>query len=310
MNENDGNPKNVLTGKDILPSFLRRDFLNVASIFGVAVLLAACGVDPDQSLIQAQATRQAELPEGERIENILPRWELSGLTGIHITPLTQASSYKAPFGTGQVYMETKDHLVVVTAEHVGRGVVWRNVRLSFPFGYENTQINIDARIGARNGSTPTPDDWWIQGMTDYSDPDNGIYRPIRAIVIKKPDGYDQFVTRPEYGVLTPYTGELRKGDRYYCGGFSTDLRGGLVFSEVKYQGETTSPDYAGGLPLYLFNGPGDNGMSGSMIMTKRGESVAIVSGGVQERRLGWRDVYGIPFAQFNPLTDILRIIQS
>lgn len=289
------------------PKLSRRDFLKVGGAAATGALLASCGPKPDLTHIQVQATKQALEPEGKRIADLLPQWILSGLTRIEITPLELASVSTRPVGTGQVYIETPTHLVVTTAEHVGRGIFWKNLDVSFPFGYENRSIHIDAGIGAPNGPAPTDDDWWIQAVTKHSDVERGVYHPIRAIVIRKPVGFKGYVTRPEYGVLKPYTAEIKRGDIFYCGGFPVDTQGKLVFAEMSYQRDTKLPDH-GDIKFHEFEGPLGEGMSGAVIMTQKGECVAVVSGSVQEKNIA--TVYGIPFAKYNPLQDVLSILQK
>lgn len=303
MAESGNESEKIFTGSARAPGHMtRRDFLKLAGLVGTTTLLAACGASSDLSPIEAQATQQANTPEGQRIADILPPSLLSGLTHINIT--AQESYHVVGdqnVGTGQVYLETDSHLVVLTAEHLGKGIFWKYVDLSFPYGDQMKQIRVDARIGAPNGPVPTENDWWIENITPESDVQNNIFHPIRAMVIKKPAGWDQYVTRPEYGTLTPYQGEPASGDIFYCGGYPAGTGGSLTFTELKYKGMTTVPHLSGDLQLHEFKGAADNGMSGGVIVSRNGECLSMLSGGRADGKIVW----GIPFVQNLPLKDIL-----
>ncbi len=286
----------------------RGEFIRIAATGVAGGLLAACAPNLNLSPIQAETTRQTLLPEGKRIADLLPPWMLSGLARIQITPLERASGAMiSPVGTGQVYIETRTHIVVSTAEHVGKGIFWKDVDLHFPYAYQAPNIHVDARIGVENGPKPTDEDWWIQAVTRSSDVDNGIYHPIRSIIIRKPVGFDGYVTRPEYPILRAYQGQPKRGDIFYHGGFPTSTGGRLVFSELQYQTDTKLYD-GGEIEFNEFRGSSDEGMSGAMIMTESGECVSLVRGGRQDSHT--QVVYGIPFAKYNPLQDILSKLEA
>ncbi len=285
----------------------RRDFIKLMATGVGGALLASCnGRDSNLSPIQAVSTQQALAPEGQRIMDHLPPFILSGLARIEIKSLSYAPQTK--IGTGQVYLETPTHLVLVMAEHIGKGMAWHSVDVSFPFGFQTRNIHIDARIDAPNGPKPTDRDWWIRDITPYSDVENGILHPIRAIVIRKPAECTQFVIRPEYGILEPDPKSPTKGDKLYCGGFPGDTRGQLVFTELIFKRDVPVPEFGSEFYYHEYRGAAAPGMSGAAIVTSSGTCVSIFSRGSNDA--SERLVYGIPFAKYNPLQNILSMLQK
>ncbi len=271
----------------------RRAFIKLVGAGLGAAALAGCASRTHLSPIEVQATQQANTPEGQRIADLLPPPFLSGLAQINITSLERYSGDGTQsVGAGQVYFETDTHLVLLTAEHLGKGMFWKNVDISFPYGDQMKQLRVDARIGAPNGPKPTDTDWWIENVSPESDIDTGIYHPIRAITIKKPVGFKQYVTRPEYTKLAQDQAEPKQGDIFYCGGFPAGTNGSLTFTELKYKGITTVPHLSGDLRLHEFKGAADDGMSGAAIVTQNGKCLSLLTGGRADNKTVW----GIPFA--------------
>lgn len=266
-----------------------RDLHRAMGLMFLGTLMAACAPRAaDLSPIEAQATAQANLSENQRIERFFPKWLLSGLGRITISSLSDGTMQEGDSATGQVLYETPEHLVFLTAEHVAGNFYWKTVTLDFPYGYTNRKIFVDARLGTENWVQPTDKDWSIDTVTEDS--------PIRAIVIRKPKGFTDYVTRPEYRLVasTP-----QQGEKYYIAGFPKDTGGAAVFSELIFQGETKATDIPDvHIPLFEFSGVAGEGMSGGPIIKEDGSVVALLSRGktIGSKSMAW----GIPFKDHLP----------
>lgn len=300
----------IFTGSGKPKDFSRRDFLKVAGTTGAAVVVtlstggcAAPGVD--FTPLQVEATRQAMLPEGQRIVDNLPPWTLSGITRLTIEQLQNNSGAVDTLGgSGQIYCETKNHIVILTAEHVGKGILWGDVTFDFPFGYQRKAIHVDATIGAPGGKAPTDNDWWIEEISKPSNVEAGQLRPIRYIIVRKPKDDENFVVRPEYSVLAPPKETLNKGDIYYAGGFPGETNHDLTFTELKFLKETKNTEKSGEVKLFQFEGFTAKGMSGAAVTNSRGEVAGLLSS------LNSNLTNIIPFKNYLQFQEIFSVINK
>lgn len=275
------------------PHVSRWDFVRMLAMVSSSLALAACGVTNDT---------MAFLPEGE-IEKKIPHDLRTGIARLEITGMVPYGvAQPTKVGSGQVLAETQDHLVINTAQHVGRGVGWERLDVAFPWGVSNKGQTIDARIDAPNGPKPKDTDWWIQEMFDTG--------PIRTIIIRKPRGTNIFVVPDSYGYAKAATQMPKKGDVFYMVGFpkATDLNpvaSELTFTEVISAREL--PD--AGIDLFAFSGAAGFGESGAAIFTPDGRIAAFLSRGPEEGEKG--PLLGIPFVNYKYLdiAGIFKIIR-
>lgn len=256
--------------------------------------------------IQIVATAQAKLPENSQLEHELSREILSGFGTLDISPNGLMGGRDiGGVGTAMVYLEDESHIVLLTAEHI-TNFLWKDMKAFFPYGETNHIIDVDATIGTLNGPVPTDSDWWIENVSSHTDFDKGYIHPIRTIIVAKPKGCDRFVTNAAYGPLKALDHEPTKGEEFYTAGFPVDAQRGLVVTKLAYE-RMTKPDEVknAGIPLMEFSGVGGEGMSGGAILKRDGTVVALMRGaGTKEGT-----VLGIPFAQYQPISEVLKVLK-
>ena len=294
---------------NVIPAVTRRDFLKLASLgtTSIAFLLSGCEPASDTILtVKDYLAWQDSLPENQRAENLIAEWLKRGIGNAYFDPLADmVGTQTADTATTQVYMETPENLVLMTDEHVGR-YLWKGLHVKFPFGQSNRNLVIDARIAAEGGPKPTDEDWWIQNVTAHSDPDKGIFHPIRTIFIKKPKDFSGYIVGNDYEVLRAPSKEPQPGEKFIVGGFTGESPR-LVASVLEYQRTTDKGEVRDAvIPLYQFKGFARYGMSGSVIINGQGKIAALLQGGFTKNNI----VYGIPYASYQPISEVNSVLTA
>lgn len=230
----------------------------------------------------------------------MPPVALYGLGEFRVTSEAQAGSQVIGTATTQVMFENEQYIVLNTAHHVGN-YFWKDIRVTFPYGFKNKLIQADGREGAEGGPPFDESHWRILSVSSRD--------PIRAVIMAKPKGYDQLIVPPEYGVLQAIKTPPKVGEHFYAGGFAADQGNKLVFTELIFRGALSADQMPkAGIPMYEFEGHCSFGLSGAAIWRpSEGRVAAVLSMGatIKDKSRTW----GIPYAENQPIGRILQVLK-